>query len=368
MVVLLNVVVRRNEERSLVESQDGSSYQWAATDQADASEPAPQSVIRLETLAYASQAQLEQLKFDEGTLQAQEDTTSWLEELFGIASPIEAYDYADHVANKGNLAGNVGLENSQNGSDVSDPVNVVTGEFYDDTTDLHLPGPITLSRTRPYLHEIADAHGNTLSFSYYQDPLQDYGQLRSIRSSNGNWLNFEYDALAHITAAYTNDARRVEYHYDQFADLIKVTRPDGSAIEYEYEHRIDHLGQTYSNHLITRIRKPEGRILENDYDSKRRVTHQRATVGPQGERLRNASFVYGPNHDPAAASISSWTRVYDVFNQPSDSPATRSSTRRARACHGGTTTTIKMGSSPGPMGRATTPRTMCCATMTRRAC
>ena len=452
------------EERSLVESQDGSSYQWAATDQADASEPAPQSVIRLETLAYASQAQLEQLKFDEGTLQAQEDTTSWLEELFGIDLPIEAYDYADHVANKGNLAGNVGLENSQNGSDVSDPVNVVTGEFYDDTTDLHLPGPITLklarnyssqnqshaafgwgwklnhvpylivdgasasddqfiraaesdgsvllyekdlsqlpnqvwilksehnknltnflpsgigslsnpynqtitkttnvplaqpidldgdgnldssatvytlhakdgstrtfyersfpigqlNRTRPYLHEIADAHGNTLSFSYYQDPLQDYGQLRSIRSSNGNWLNFEYDALAHITAAYTNDARRVEYHYDQFADLIKVTRPDGSAIEYEYEHRIDHLGQTYSNHLITRIRKPEGRILENDYDSERRVTHQRATVGPQDELLRNASFVYGPNHDPAAASISSWTRVYDVFNQPSGSPA-----------------------------------------------
>lgn len=171
-----------------------------------------------------------------------------------------------------------------------------------------------------------DNSGNRLTFSYRSDPSEDhrrdFGLLHQITSSNGNYLEFEYTAGRQIRTIHTNDGRYVRYEYDEFGDLRKVILPDGSWEAYEYELTDKAYTnplitvEPYSTHLMTRIVKPEGRILENDYDSQRRVIEQRATVGDDMVPVRNATYVYSGD------TSSGWTRVYDVFAEPSQTPAT----------------------------------------------
>lgn len=157
-------------------------------------------------------------------------------------------------------------------------------------------------RERPYLDKWEDTNGNRLTFSFYDDDYYDdlpigpeYGELRRIESSNGNFLGFNYDSSGRIVEAFARDGRRLYYQYDEYGDLIKVTRPDATEIRYEYKHEtavVAGKNEIISQHLLERELKPEGRILKNVYDADRRVTEQWATVGSDMVPVKNAAFAY----------------------------------------------------------------------------
>ncbi|NJK91339.1 MAG: hypothetical protein HC904_05595 [Blastochloris sp.] len=175
-----------------------------------------------------------------------------------------------------------------------------------------------LERERPYLTKWQDNRGNYYNFLFGNDITKpEYGELRRIEASNGNFLGFSYDRFGHITEAYTRDGRRVSYTYDEFGDLVEVTRPDSSSVQYEYKHNSQLVGtkfENYSEHLIIRERKPDGRILENDYDSQNRVTAQRATVGTDLVPVQNVSFTYS-NTTNADKTLTGTTVVRDAYNR-----------------------------------------------------
>ena len=179
----------------------------------------------------------------------------------------------------------------------------------------------SFTRTRPYLDGWQDNRGNSHTFQYGEDATQvDYGQLRRIQSSNGSFLGFYYDAYGHIVEAYTGDGRRLYYDYDAYGDLVGVTLPDASELNYEYQHSTfvtNGVTNVYSTHLIVREFKPDGRVLQNDYDLLRRVTNQWATVGPDLRLLRNARFAYANNFDLVTGTnlLTGKTEIYDYTNR-----------------------------------------------------
>ncbi len=158
-----------------------------------------------------------------------------------------------------------------------------------------------LNLTRPYLQTWQDNRGNTLTFNYDNvstDP--SYGQVTSIKSSNGNYAGFQYDTFGHVTAAYTGDGNWTYYQYDDYGDLTQVTLPDNSIISYSYRHQpnVSTSGTGtgfYSEHLLTQENKPGGRVLQNYYDylGFRRVIFQKSTV-QQGNStpIQSAAFSY----------------------------------------------------------------------------
>jgi RHS repeat-associated protein len=168
----------------------------------------------------------------------------------------------------------------------------------------------SIQRDRPYLDKWQDSSGNSFTFHFYDDayygataPGPEYGELRRIVSSNGNFVGFYYDSSARVVEAFTRDGRRVIYGYDTYGDLVRVTRPDASVVEYEYKHEsttVNGVPEITSLHLLERELKPEGRILKNVYDSSRRVTEQWATVGTGYNLVKNAAFVYTHTSAPDA--------------------------------------------------------------------
>ena len=168
-----------------------------------------------------------------------------------------------------------------------------------------------INRTRPYLDAWEDANGNFWKCVYGADAnAVDYGKLRRVEASNGTFVGFYYDTFGHITEAYTGDGRRVYYEYDASGDLTHVTRPDASEFSFEYETEttmVNGKAEVSSKHLLIREIKPEGRLLENTHDADRRVTQQKATVGPDMIPVVNATFDY---------SVDGQTTVRDAYNRP----------------------------------------------------
>lgn len=179
-----------------------------------------------------------------------------------------------------------------------------------------------LYRTRPYLDRWEDSRSNMLWFAYGTNSMApDYGQVRRIQSSGGQALGMAYDVFGRVTEAYTVDGRRVGYEYDRFGDLVRVSRPDGSALAYEYLHGTFAVSnqvapEPYSEHLVIREVRPDGRVLVNAYDDQRRVTNQCATVGADINPVRNATFIYAndfvlTNQGP----VSGYTIVRDAYDR-----------------------------------------------------
>jgi YD repeat-containing protein len=156
-----------------------------------------------------------------------------------------------------------------------------------------------INRWRPYLDSWTNSSGNFLRFSYGTDSTAtDYGQVNRVEANNGNFISLQYDVNGHITDIMTGDGRHVQYAYDAYGDLVKVTRPDASEIQYQYQHLFytnTVVTDPYSTHLLTDVIKPGGRVMENVYDSQRRVIQQSATVGYDLRLVPNASFVYSNN-------------------------------------------------------------------------
>jgi RHS repeat-associated protein len=179
----------------------------------------------------------------------------------------------------------------------------------------------TFTRQRPYLDRWQASRGNFYLFQYGADPTQpDYGKVRRVQSSNGNFFGFYYDVYGHIIEAYTGDGRRLHYDYDKFGDLLTVTLPDESQLEYLYQHSnyvTNGVTNVYSTHLIVQELKPDGRALKNDYDSLRRVTNQYATVGIDLSLVRNATFLYTNNFALGSTNLlTGTTTILDYTNHP----------------------------------------------------
>jgi RHS repeat-associated protein len=189
-----------------------------------------------------------------------------------------------------------------------------------------------IDRTRPYLTSWLDARGNSLVFTIGTNSQDtDFGQLSRVDSSSGAYIQFTYDVDGHILTALSNDGREVDYQYDDYGDLVTVTLPDASQINYAYVHGYQPvtnsytansikytnvIDQVYSLHLLNSKTDPDGRILENTYDSQRRVLTQVATVGPDGGLMTNATFVYSNNFvltNSVTNTISGYTKLADVF-------------------------------------------------------
>jgi len=176
-----------------------------------------------------------------------------------------------------------------------------------------------MTNSRPYLLQWTDSRGNFYTFSYGTNSTQnDFGQVRRIQSSNGNYLGLYYDIYGHIVEAYCGDGRRLYYDYDDYGDLVTVTLPDATTRSYVYQH----LTQTvtggsayYSTHLLVEEDKPDGRTLQNAYDSQRRVTNQLSTAGIDLTPIRTATFVYSNNF----AYTNSWTNKISGYTLIVDS-------------------------------------------------
>jgi RHS repeat-associated protein len=183
-----------------------------------------------------------------------------------------------------------------------------------------------LNQTRPYLLQWTDSRGNFYTFAYGTNPsLPDFGQVRRIQCSNGNYLGFYFDIYGHIIEAYSGDGRRVLYVYDLLGDLITVTLPDRTTRQYAYAHSTQAVTngsvvtqQPYSTHLLVEENKPDGRVLVNIYDSQRRATNQLSAAGADLTPVRTASFVYANNFNLTnyyTNQITGYTLVIDGYNR-----------------------------------------------------
>ena len=178
----------------------------------------------------------------------------------------------------------------------------------------------TFTRQRPYLNQWQDNRGNFYTFQYGTNSTQpDYGEVNRIQSSNGNFVWFEYDVYGHIIAAHTGDGRILNYVYDQYGDLTSVTLPDQMEIDYVYQHAnyvTNSITNVYSTHLIVEEDKPDGRVLQNIYDSQRRVTNQLSTAGVDLNPVRTATFAYTNNFSLTSPTnlLTGVTVISDYFN------------------------------------------------------
>lgn len=154
-----------------------------------------------------------------------------------------------------------------------------------------------LKRVRPLLQQWTDNSGNFYTFTYGTNAADtDFGEVKRIQCSNGNFLGLRYDIYGNIIEAYTGDGRRVQYDYDEFGDLVTVTLPDASTRSYVYQHLLHAPTQKYySTHLIVEENKPDGRVLKNEYDQHRRVTNQWSTAGLDLVPVRSGTFIYSNN-------------------------------------------------------------------------
>ncbi|MBA3854806.1 MAG: hypothetical protein C0503_10330, partial [Gemmatimonas sp.] len=162
----------------------------------------------------------------------------------------------------------------------------------------------TFTRERPYLEKETDAHGNDRRYAYGTVSTgNDYGKVATITQSNGRSLTLRYTVDGLLQEAEASDGRKVTYGYEG-GNLTRATLPDLAEIRYRYAAASGEL----PGHLLDRETRPEGRVLENDYDAMRRVKEQRATVDPTlpGTLVRNAKFDY---------SVANQTIVTDAYDR-----------------------------------------------------
>lgn len=172
-------------------------------------------------------------------------------------------------------------------------------------------------RMRPYLWTERRPNNNLLWFNYTTNGLPLY--IVSGDSSGTvlfNWVLFQYHADNKLRQLTATDGRTVQYFYDTFGDLSRVVRPDGTEIQYSYEHLpISGTPTNYSTRRITRIQKPDNRILENEYFKTGDI------VGD--ETLTNGHYLVGrvklqkvTQSSPSTLITNAWLNYTVVTNGP----------------------------------------------------
>jgi len=187
-------------------------------------------------------------------------------------------------------------------------------------------------RKRPYLVYEQRPNGNRIGFTYTTNGLPS--TIRATDNTGAtvfNSVSFQYNADNKLWRLTSSDGRTVSYYYDDLGDLVRVVRPDGTEVSYSYEHFATGGTPTNSSsHRITRVQKPDSRILENEYFQigetvggevltnghylVGRVKLQKVTQLSPSALVTNAWFSYSVvtnSGDPAAGS--GFTEVYDAL-------------------------------------------------------
>ncbi|OQW95205.1 MAG: hypothetical protein BWK77_07900, partial [Verrucomicrobia bacterium A1] len=172
-------------------------------------------------------------------------------------------------------------------------------------------------RKRPYLVHEQRPNGNRISFTYTINGLPS--TIRAADNTGAtvfNSVSFQYNAENKLWRLTASDGRTASYYYDGFGDLARVVRPDGSEVTYSYEHfPINGTPTNYSSHRITRVQKPDSRILENEYFQVGQM------VG--GQVLTNGHYLVGrvklqkvTQSSPSALITNAWFSYSVVTNGP----------------------------------------------------
>lgn len=115
---------------------------------------------------------------------------------------------------------------------------------------------------------VRDRFGNQITVRRANGP---YGRITHLRSPNGHWLAYSYDAEGRVQQVQDNGGRTVTYTYDANNHLWKVTNPLGYVTEYRYQdNRLTEIWDT---------RTPSVRMLLNEYDPDGRVQKQTQADG-----------------------------------------------------------------------------------------
>lgn len=116
------------------------------------------------------------------------------------------------------------------------------------------------------LNAIRDRYGNTISvlraeLNEFNSPV---GNITQIRTPNGRWLAFDYDAENRITQVTDNIGRTVSYEYDVVGRLIRVVDLGGGITEYTYdaENRMETIKDARGIVFLRNEYDPGGKVLK----------------------------------------------------------------------------------------------------------
>ena len=166
-------------------------------------------------------------------------------------------------------------------------------------------------KERLYLIKTEDIYGNYLEYEYNEDDKSygGYGLPKTIRNKSGSWIDFEYDGSGKVTKITSSDRREIQYYYDDIWNLTKVVDASGKVTKYEYA--LDNEG--YTTHNISRVIKPDNRILENVYDDEK-VIEQSMSIGFDTTPVQVNRMVYGDIDDEGNFTTTLYTTISENDN------------------------------------------------------
>ena len=121
-----------------------------------------------------------------------------------------------------------------------------------------------------YLVALGDNFGQHTKIEYNLIGEAETAVPVKVETKEGTYLLFAYDEEARLVKITDHTGRALVYDYDENGYLTKITYPNHTTRRYEYTE----------NGLIHAVISPDGATaLVNDYDEKRRVTHQKFPDG-----------------------------------------------------------------------------------------
>ena len=107
------------------------------------------------------------------------------------------------------------------------------------------------------------------------------GRVVKYTDSQGNVLQYAYDAGGHLVTLTYPDGKQVFYAYDAADQLVKVTDWANRSTRYTYD----------ANGRLTQVVRPNGTRMTRDYDAAGQLVEQR-DVDIDSELIRQFNFVY----------------------------------------------------------------------------
>ncbi len=151
---------------------------------------------------------------------------------------------------------------------------------------------------KPLTHVYVEKRPNKTKLKFDYNWYTEYGRgfkverVESIKEIKAkakhefNWLKFFcYDHHATIIASNKKWVNFKGFEKNNNVYIQKIESLENPTQEFEYGHAGNH-------YCINKIKHPNGRFLEVDYDHKGRVTAQKAPVGHKGEKRTIWSFDY----------------------------------------------------------------------------